>query len=115
MNIKRYLHFKRSKEPAFSSEHVSWLERLGEDAYTGWAIISLLSFIVAITLVSMAAQLFLRVNSGDITAPEVAAVPASHATIDQKSLDGVIASFDAKASETSVLKKGYAGPPDPSQ
>jgi anti-sigma factor RsiW len=115
MNIKKYFHLKKSSKPVFSSEHISRWERLGEDAYVGWVLVMSVSFLTVLILIALAAQLFFLIRSGGITATQVVTSSASHASFDQKSLDGLITSFDVKASTTVALEQGYNGPPDPSQ
>ena len=115
MNIRKYLHLKKSNKPVYSSEHVSWGERLGEDPYIGWIIITSVSFLTAIVLIAFAAQLFFLINSGGIKAIQSSVPVTEHAVLDPKSLDSLVASFTAKASITTALKQGFQGPPDPSQ
>ena len=113
--MKKYFHFKKSHKAAYSSEHVSWLEHLGEDAYVGWVIILCTSFVIAVVLISFAGWLFYLIESGGIVPSESVASSVSHAVLDQKTLDSLIAGFETKASTTSAIEKGYKGPPDPSQ
>jgi hypothetical protein len=115
MNIKKYFHLKKSRKPVFSSEHISMWERLGQDAYVGWVLVMSVSLLTVLILIALAAQLFFLVRSGGITATQVVASSASHVSFDQKSLDSLIISFDAKASTTVAIEQGYNGPPDPSQ
>jgi hypothetical protein len=115
MNIKKYFHLKKSSKPVFSSEHISPWERLGQDAYVGWVLIMSASFLIVLILIALAARLFLLIESGGITATQVVSPSASHASFDQKSLDSLIAVFDAKALTTVAIEQGYNGPPDPSQ
>ena|ERR1035437_5491903 len=115
MNIKKYFHLKKSHESVFSSEHISLWGRLGEDAYTGWVLIMSVSLLTVVLLVAFAAWLFFLIQSGGITARQVAASPISHNGFNQKSLDSLVAGFDAKSSMTSALGHGFNGPPDPSQ
>ena len=90
-------------------------ERLGQDAYVGWVIVMSVSLLTVLILIALAARLFLLILSGDITATQVVASSASHASFDQKSLDSLIAVFNAKATMTATIEQGYNGPPDPSQ
>jgi hypothetical protein len=115
MNIKNLLHTKKSHKPVFSSEHVSWRERLGEDAYVGWVIIFFISLFTAVALCAFAGWLFFVSESGSITASLVVDSSISRTGFDQKSLDAIIASFDAKAGAASVAGHAFIGPPDPSQ
>jgi hypothetical protein len=115
MNIKKYFHLKKSHESVFSSEHISLWGRLGEDAYTGWVLIVSVSFLTVAILVAFAAWLFFLIQSGGITAKQFITSSASHASFDQKSLDSIIAVFDAKASMMATIEQGYDGPPDPSR
>ena len=115
MKIMALLHPKRSHKPAYSSEYVSWRERLGEDAYIGWAIIVSISFITMLILAGYAGWLFYLVNSGAITVPQGKDVQQNRSAFSQKSLDDLIASFESKATTTSSLEHSSSGPADPSQ
>ena len=115
MNIKKYFHLKKSRNLVLSSEHISPWERLGQDAYVGWVLIMSVSLLTALVLIALAARLFFLIQSGGIIATQVAASSTSHTGFDQKRLDSIIAVFDAKASTAAAIKKGYDGPPDPSQ
>ena len=115
MNIKKYFHLKKSSKPVFSSEHISPWERLVGDAHVGWVVIVSVCFLTAVILIVFAAWLFFLIESGGITATQVVSPSASHASFDQKSLDSLIAVFDAKALTTVAIEQGYNGPPDPSQ
>lgn len=115
MNIKKYFYLKKSPKSIFSSEHISPWGRLGEDAYTGWVLIVSVSFLTVVLLIAFAAWLFFLIQSGGITAGKVIASSASHSGFDQKSLDSLVAGFDAKSSMTSSLGHSFNGPPDPSQ
>jgi hypothetical protein len=114
MNIMTLLHIKRSHKPAYSSEQVTWRERLGEDAYVGWAIIVSISFTMLLVLAGYAGWLFFLVDSGAITATQTIA-PSNRPVFSETSLDSLIASFDTKAETTSSLEHGFNGPADPSQ
>ncbi|MDR3557994.1 MAG: hypothetical protein P4L61_00530 [Candidatus Pacebacteria bacterium] len=115
MSITTLLHTKRSRKPAYSSEQVTWRERIGEDAYVGWAIIVSISFVIMLILVGYAGWLFFLVDTGAITAAQTANTPADHPIFSQKSLDDLIVSFETKAETTSSLEHGFTGPADPSQ
>jgi hypothetical protein len=114
MNIKKLFHLNKSHNPVFSSEHVSPWERLVGDAHVGWVVIVSVCFLTAVILIVFAAWLFFLIESGGITAPQVVSPSASYSGFDQKSLDSLIASFDAKATTTSTLEHGFNGPSDPS-
>jgi len=113
--MKNFFHLKKSHAPVFSSEHVSWRERLSEDAYVGWVLIISISVLTAAVLISLAAQLFFLINSGGVTAPQSVATTTKHTGFDPKNLDSIMSYFGAKASTTAALEHGYQGPPDPSQ
>jgi|GEM_PF-3075296 hypothetical protein len=115
MNIKKYLHWKKSSKPVYSSEHVSFFESLGEDAYVGWVVITSISITIAIVLIVFAGRLFFLVQSGRIVSPQQIVSSPSRNDFDQKGMDNLVASFSAKASSSVALLKGYDGPPDPSQ
>jgi hypothetical protein len=112
MNIKK--HFTK-KHKVYSSEHVSWRERLGEDARIGWAVIITVSFVVTFILAAYAGKLFFLINSGGIKAPQSKTVPLASAGFDPVRLDALVAGFNSRASTTAQLDKGYSGPADPSQ
>jgi len=114
MNIKSLLHPKKSHKSAFSSEHVSWRERVGEDAYVGWVIIFSISLAIALILMAYAAWLFYLIETGGIAPAQAIDVPGSHTAFDENSLDSLISSFSSKASTASALTHGFNGPPDPS-
>ena len=115
MNIKKYFRLKKSRKPVFSSEHVSWRERLSEDAYVGWVIIFFTSLFTAVVLSAFAGWLFFVIDSGGVTATLVVDSSITRTGFDKKSLDAVITSFDAKAKAASVAGHAFNGPPDPSQ
>jgi hypothetical protein len=115
MSMKKFIHTRKSHKPVFSSEHVSWHERLGEDAYVGWVIIFFISLFVAVVLCTLAGWLFFVIESGRITATAVVDSSISRTGFDQTSLNAIVASFDAKAKATSVAGHAFNGPPDPSQ
>jgi len=115
MNVTNFLHIKKNSKPAYSSEHVSWRERLGEDAYVGWAVIVSISFFIMLILVGYAGWLFFLVGSGSITDPQAMAMPSDRSDFNQKSLDSLIATFNKKAETTSSIMRGWNGPANPSQ
>jgi hypothetical protein len=115
MNIKKFVHTNKYHKLVFSSEHVSWRERLGEDAYVGWVIIFFISLFTAVFLIAFAGWLFFVIESGSITASLVVDSSIGRTGFDQKSLDALIVSFDAKAGAASVAGHAFIGPPDPSQ
>ncbi len=114
MNIQNYLHHKRPHKIVFSSEHVSWYERLSEDAYVGWVVIMSISLVTALALIIYAVWLFFLIDSGKIVSPQSAMPASNHIDFDENSLESVISSFSAKNSATAVLLKSYDGPSDPS-
>lgn len=115
MKIKDILHLKKSHKPADSSEHVSWLERLGGDPYIGWAIILSISFITAAVLIFMAVRLFFVIGSGGIEPRNTVQLSTKRQTLDTNGLDGLMATFVERSSKTTTLEQGFSGPPDPSQ
>jgi hypothetical protein len=61
-----------------------------------------------------AGWLFFVIKSGGVTATQAAVSSTSRTGFDQKSLDALIASFEAKAGAASAVKHAFNGPPDPS-
>ena len=115
MNIKKYFHLKKFHKSVFSSEHISLWGRLSEDAYTGWVLIVSISLLTTVVLIAFAGWLFFLIESGGITATQAVTSSTSHNGFNQKSLDSLVAGFDAKASTTAALLHAFNGPPDPSQ
>ena len=111
----KFFNLKKLRKPVYSSEHVSWLERLGEDAHVGWAVIVSVSCFVAFVLISYTGWLFYLVNSGGIAPSETVVSPVQYKIFDQKGLKSIIDSFGEKAGATSALLKGYDVPADPSR
>jgi len=114
MNLKKLFKRKDSRKPAYSSEHLSWRERLGEDAYVGWVIIFLVNLSIALALISYAGWLFFLIESNGIASPQAAVTKGQNTGFDQNSLESVISSFSSKEITTSALLRGYDGPSDPS-
>ena len=63
MKIKKYLHSNRFHNPHTRRKHVSWYERLSEDAYVGWVVIVSTSFLTALVMIICAGWLFFIISS----------------------------------------------------
>lgn len=111
----KFFHSKKPRKPVYSSEHVSLAERLGEDAYVGWAMVVSISLLIAVAFIAYAVRLFLLVDSGSIAAPQTALAPARHSVFDQSALESLIGQFGDRSAASAALDRGYVGPADPSQ
>ena len=89
--------------------------KVGIDPFIDWALIIIISFMVAVVCVAVGAYTY--ADSGI----QLSSASASHAStgsditsFDSQKLYRVVTAFDVRAAERVQFEKGYAGPSDPS-
>lgn len=109
--MKIPLKNKKSKNAWRAS--VSFLHRVGRDAYLDWALIVLTFFALIAVSAAVAYFSFNRESVDDVSANS--ARPGSGKVIfDEQALNRVLKIYDERSAERERLKKGYSGSGDPS-
>ena len=102
MNFMKKISFK----PKFKNY-------IGADAFTDWIIILSVSFLVSVLLIVVGSYVYMNAQT-NLSAHGTTTFVNKRSSFDTQLLKKVIDTFDARASERVLLRKGYTWPSDPS-
>lgn len=94
--------------------YVSYASSIGNDAFTDWTLIIIITCIVAGSLIGVGGYVYVQTQAELGGTGTILPASSEAAHFDAAKLKSIISTFDGRTSERVMLQKGYVAPKDPS-